>query len=135
MGQTANEILNLNRQQMYSGLDNRGEPIRPKYSEDPYFKSKEAALRYAQWKKQITPHPQRDIDTPNLFITGRYHMSLELSVNEERYTIQGTDVDAAKIEKKFKTAMGLNDESKSIYRRDTMHPLLVKRIKLITETG
>lgn len=132
MEQTEEEILNLNRNQMYQGLGFDGNPLSPKYSEDPFFKTVESAMRYAEWKQRITPHPKRDIDTPNLFITGVYHGMLKMSVNERTYKIAGTDKNAADIERKFKTAAGLTDESKAQYRKTTSNPLLIRRIKIHT---
>lgn len=84
----ADILLELQRDQMYAGLDAEGKAITPLYSQDPWFKSRESAARYAAWKKtlrQRTPArylPPRPDDVPNLIITGTLiYDRLELTVN------------------------------------------------------
>lgn len=69
-------LLELIKDQLYSGLDGEGNSLRPTYQEDPYFKSRDAAQRYSDWKDSLvqrTHNPlftQRPKGTPNLIITG-----------------------------------------------------------------
>src|ERR1041384_7595437 len=79
--ETKEAMIELNRKQLLRGLDNDGEYLSPKYSEDPYFKSKESAARYAAWKKRIEPEKtDRPEDVPNLYIIGTFHSSIKISV-------------------------------------------------------
>lgn len=76
LAQTAGEALSLLRQQLYDGKTYTGARITPSYLDDPFFKSKEAAQRYSDWKDKITPNPNRPKGTPNLFIIGTFHNSI-----------------------------------------------------------
>ena len=76
-------------EQLYSGMNGDEAPLRPKYSQDPYFKEtygknwKKHAVDYAKWKKNIQP-PERSylgfrpraMDTPNLIIRGDFYSSI-----------------------------------------------------------
>lgn len=74
-------------EQLYSGLNGDEQPLRPKYTEDPYFESfrnpKKAAEQYKKWKAKIQPPARsylgfrpRDVDTPNLIIRGDFYSSI-----------------------------------------------------------
>ena len=89
------------REQLYSGIDGRGAPLSPSYSQDPYFRDHRAGFfdeeadnwvscfmrpdLYIAWKQRITPPeaskrlglPARSSDTPNLFIFGTFHSSID----------------------------------------------------------
>ena len=89
------------REQLYSGIDGRGAPLSPSYSQDPYFRDQRAGFfdeeadnwvscfmrpdLYIAWKQRITPPeaserlglPARSSDTPNLFIIGTFHGTID----------------------------------------------------------
>lgn len=89
------------REQLYSGIDKNSAPLAPSYSSDPWFQNPRAGFfdedaqmfvscyrnpqRYIDWKNRITPPeasqrlglPARDSDTPNLFIVGTFHGSID----------------------------------------------------------
>ena len=89
------------REQLYSGIDGRGAPLSPSYSQDPYFRDHRSGFfdeesdnwvscfmrpdLYIEWKQRITPPvdsgrlglPARSIDQPNLFIFGTFHSSID----------------------------------------------------------
>lgn len=75
------DILDLQREQLFEGKRPDGEDIRPYYSEDlkpgGYFHSVESAKRYADWKLNGISYPYsargRNADAPNLYINGRFH--------------------------------------------------------------
>lgn len=118
--ETSEAMLNLNRQQLLRGLDSEGHYLSPKYSEDPYFKSKESAERYAKWKKAIEPEKtDRPIDVPNLFITGVFHREIRVDVNSSEYKFSDSASFAGGVIGKFGDVIfGLTAESK----RDTYIP-------------
>ena len=79
------EIIRLQREQLFEGKDSDGNDMRPYYSEDlkpsGWFHSKESAMRYALWKKTGISYPvqvQRNDDAPNLYIDGKFHSELEV---------------------------------------------------------
>lgn len=75
-------LLELQKDQLYSGLDGAGNSLRPTYQQDPYFKKFKnpvaAAQAYSDWKDsmfQRTHNPlftKRPSGTPNLIITGSW---------------------------------------------------------------
>lgn len=118
----------MNREQMWEGLDSTGKGIRPRYSEDPFFKSPEAAQRYADWKWKITPS-SRDADTPNLFITGPFYRSV--TAERQGDFIQfGTDTSlGGKVTSKFTTVLGVMPKNIDIIRWKWVYPKLIKDMK------
>ena len=106
-------ILAKNREQLLEGKLSTGKDITPSYLDDPYFKSKEAAQRYSDWKDEITPNPKRKKGTPNLIITGPYHRSIDLKVTGEDFEFLSSFKNAKDIEKKFtENVYGLDDDNK-----------------------
>lgn len=77
-----NDILELQKEQLFQGLASDGQEIRPYYSEDlkpsGYFYTVESAGRYAAWKQSLDyPYEaNRNPDAPNLYINGRFHDEL-----------------------------------------------------------
>lgn len=95
--QHGEDILDLQKMQLFQGLAANGEDIRPYYSEDlkpsGYFYSVESAGRYAAWKKDAINYPysvQRNPDAPNLFINGRFHDELGVQFNSDSVGVIGT---------------------------------------------
>lgn len=86
-----NEFIEANKEQLISGETNKGEMIRPKYTEDPYFKSRGQALGYARWKKKLEdagqiPRPKigtKYFTAPNFFIKGNLHSNIRMKVLKE----------------------------------------------------
>ena len=95
--QHGEDILDLQKMQLFQGLASNGEDIRPYYSEDlkpgGYFYSVESAGRYAAWKKDGISYPysvQRNPDAPNLYINGRFHDELGVQFAGDSVGIVGT---------------------------------------------
>lgn len=83
------DVVDFIQEQLYSGVNGLGKPLRPTYLQDPYFKTDEAgrwknnAAGYVKWKKKITsPTPSylgispRGDTTPNLIIRGDFYSSI-----------------------------------------------------------
>lgn len=101
MDTNKHEMVVSVREQMYSGIDGDDATLSPSYSQDPYFDNKRAGFfdeeadhwvscfmhpeRYIAWKQRITPPkdssilgpPARSSNTPNLFIVGTFHNSID----------------------------------------------------------
>jgi hypothetical protein len=123
-------IAELNREQLWNGETSNEGTISPKYSQDPYFKSPEAAARYAAWKNKITPSPKRDIDTPNLYINGTYHRSIYTKRDKDGITTDSNIALGQKIQTKFKNIKGLNKGS--IFKlKPKITPILIDKARLI----
>lgn len=101
MEDNKDEMVLSVREQLYSGIDGNGAELSPSYSQDPFFRNPRAGFfdedashwvscfmrpdLYVDWKMRITPPvasqrlglPARDRDTPNLFIIGTFHGSID----------------------------------------------------------
>lgn len=91
------DILDLQKQQLFAGLASNGQDIRPYYSEDlkpsGYFHSVETAKRYSAWKQSGINYPysvNRNPDAPNLYINGRFHDELGVQFDVQTVGIVGT---------------------------------------------
>ena len=91
------DILDLQKQQLFAGLASNGQDIRPYYSEDlkpsGYFYTVESAKRYSAWKESGINYPysaQRNPDAPNLYINGRFHDELGVQFDADAVGIVGT---------------------------------------------
>ena len=106
MDTNRHEMVVSVREQLYSGIDGRGAPLSPSYSQDPYFHHHNAGFfddtagawvscylhpeRYIEWKQRSTPPeasqrlglPARSSDTPNLFIIGTFHGSIDAKASQ-----------------------------------------------------
>lgn len=87
------KIKEVYRDQLNAGLDGNGKQLTPSYSQDPYFSSPAAGKRYAAWKHARnkgtnTIFPIRNIDTPNLIVTGKLvHNVVLFSASNEMFRI------------------------------------------------
>lgn len=83
-------VVETIHEQLASGLDGDEQPLRPTYTNDPWFNSEAAGSwkgkgkQYMKWKAKITPparswlgFPERDKDTPNLYIIGMFYASIK----------------------------------------------------------
>jgi len=124
MEQHTDELAEYNRKQLMQGKNNKDELLSPKHSENPFFKSRESALRYAGWKHRM--NPLAPFDVPDLRINGFYHDSISFSRRADTLTADSNAPFAGKIESTFKnTALGLNQESKeTVYAEIIRSPLV-----------
>src|SRR5687767_5255993 len=77
---TEEEIRQYNLQQLLDGKTNQGIDISPTYLEDPFFKTREQAQAYSDWKDRISPRSNRRSGVPNLYINGYYHSTREVKI-------------------------------------------------------
>ena len=90
------DILELQKQQLFQGLAADGQDIRPYYSEDlkpsGRFYSVETAGRYAAMKNDMNyPYSaNRNPDAPNLYFNGRFHDELGVQFDFDAVGIVGT---------------------------------------------
>ncbi len=118
MAQEQELAIKLNRAQLLRGLSSTGGQLLPKYSEDPYFKTKAAALHYARWKHKI--NPLAPYDAPTLFINGYTHSHILMTLGDDKATlyVDGTVEWAAELETKYRGLhLGLNPDSHTKYRK------------------
>lgn len=126
-------IADLQRDQMLEGRGVDGEYIRPFYSEDPWFKKPGAAERYARWKQEITPNPQRPLDVPNLIVTGVFHDSLTAGVSGDEFEINTSASFGEDVFTEHPTAQGLDEEKRLLFAETITLPSISE--SLLEKTG
>lgn len=105
------KIKDLNINQLMAGLNSEGQPLGPKYSEDPYFKTPQAAAKYAAWKHRL--FPETPYNRPNLIIIGTYHDSITVRRNANAINFRATASFASSIAAKYgNKELGLSPDSK-----------------------
>ena len=100
------DILTLQKEQLFNGKRSDGEDMRPFYSEDlkptGHFYTVEAAKRYSDWKLSI-PYPSaaqranRNPDAPNLYINGKFHSELGVRFDTDSVSVTPTTPSATEI--------------------------------------
>lgn len=134
MQDSEQDIVDLNREQMYDGKTNLDTNIRPLYIEDPYFKGDIIrAQAYSDWKDSITPNSRRNPGVPNLYINGFFHSSIRVTVLPDTIVFDSSWTEGDDIEKKFKNIYGLGGEHKKIFLNVYLSPVLKERME--QETG
>ena len=134
LNKTAPVALEANKDQLYDGKLSTGEDISPTYLEDPYFKSKESAQRYSDWKDAITPNSRRKKGVPNLFINGAFYRSIEVQAKGGGLLYHSSFFKASDIESKFSTNVyGLGGEYRDNFLQANLEPEWQQRIE--NETG
>lgn len=119
------------REQLLTGKGSDGKDLTPGYLEDPYFKTRGAAARYAAWKQKITPNPLRNLNAPNLFIVGTYHRSLFSFFTGDAYVIESLAGFGAAIEKKYSgKATKLGGVQRAEFINEQLLPELKKQLHL-----
>ncbi len=115
----ADELLQLRKDEILLGRDSDGNPFSPDYLHDPYFKSPQAALAYANYKYRFEAlhnsriehslmYPNKDSDTPNLRFTLKqwrpgenFQDSMFIHTDKDGFIIGSTYEDAASINAKY----------------------------------
>lgn len=106
--QHPDDILELQKKQLFAGLSSSGEDIRPYYSEDlkpsGYFHTVESAKRYSVWKEGLSyPYSvQRNPDAPNLYINGRlFHDNLGVQFDTRTLSVVAMTAAAKRVMDKY----------------------------------
>lgn len=119
ISENRDDIVQQIRDQLWNGKNGDDENISPSYSEDNFFKTREAAVKYVKWKTKITHNSKRDPDSPNLYINGKFHKSLYADVRDHDMEIKSnwSEGENKIIPKYGKNTFALQDEYiKSVIR-------------------
>lgn len=144
---TSDVLLDLNRDQLLYGRDVKGEPITPKYYEDPYFKTYKQAVRYSVMKRGLEDQhksrmyysgiqlfPDKGMHTPNLLVTGDLFFNhFFIDVTKDSYTIGSSGLAAPDIEAKYMgyghPLYGLAPVSKKFYYENWLRQVILEHLK------
>ena len=114
-------IVNQVRSQLMDGMDGGGKGLRPTYLEDRFFKTRQQAIGYMNWKQKITPNSRRAPESPNLFINGFFHSLLFLKVEKDQAMVTTSDSFGNNIVEKYgQSAFGVNN----LFIQEEIFPLL-----------
>lgn len=142
MEDNSNVIESLIREQLYSGMNGKERLLRPYYDNDPYFNEPgpwfHRAKSYKKWKNDITPPiesevlflPPRPVEVPNLYITGKFHDSIQARLSGEVMEIKTIGFnEGPDIEKKYGSEIfELGDTAKKYFSERILRPWLEKFI-------
>jgi hypothetical protein len=119
------DILDLQKRQLFQGLASDGQDIRPYYSEDlkpgGWFYSVQTARNYAAWKQSLSyPYEaERNPDAPNLYIDGKFHDELGVEFRADSVEVVGTTAYAKGIVFKYGvTTFGLMPQNWNLIFED-----------------
>lgn len=129
------DFENLNKRQLSAGKNRQGGYL-PKYSDDPYFTTIEAAMKYERWKAHVSPNPEKPTGVMDFFISGKFHRNIVAEVNGMNLTMSNNTEFASSIDAKTNnTALGLNSESVAIAWELFIKPYLLRSISEKTGIG
>lgn len=129
LAETKEAFIKANKKQLLEGKRSDGNDITPSYLDDPYFKTRESAQRYSDWKDRITPNPKRKSGTPNLFIKGPFHNSIDVSFNRDTISFDASFHAANAIEDKYTSKIfGLGGDIKKDYLNNDLSPVIQEKI-------
>lgn len=133
------EVVDYVVEQLYSGVNGNGKPLRPTYLNDPWFNKKESGRwykdgsGYANWKRKKTPPtpsylgiPGRDYITPNLIIRGDFYASITAIPIGDGLRIYSNGVAFGNdIEHKYGSAIfGIGPDARRYFIRYVLNPEL-----------
>lgn len=126
------QLADLNRKQLLSGKGNDGQYLL-KYSDDPYFKTQEAAIRYMNWKRRISPDKNKPAEYADFFISGYTHETIFADRQGRSIAFNSDGRFSNSIFQKTRGKwLGLNDESKKIGWKTIFRTPVIQRINAIT---
>lgn len=130
--QTKDALLDQNRDQLYDGKTRDGKDLSPTYLEDPYFKTREAAQAYSDWKDRITPNSIRKPGVPNLFINGYLYNSIGVKISGQNVFYSASASFGNEVEQKFTDKIyGLGGVYKMEYLKESLGPVFRSSITSI----
>jgi hypothetical protein len=140
------EILSLRKDEILLGRNSDGEPFRPTYTADPYFKNQLQADAYANYKQKLEAlhnariehvlnYPNKDSDTPNLRLTRDRYNSLSfqdqmfIRVDTKSIMISSTFANTSLINAKYHNkVMDLGPGAKEYFWKWLLYPALYSHI-------
>lgn len=127
--ETIDEIRRFNLLQLLDGKTNTGADITPSYFQDPFFKTPLAAMKYSKWKDEISPPSNRKTGTPNFYINGFYHGTIQVR-RQGDVIVTGSNTPIGKsIEARQPKLYGLSPASRKEYIPLVLMPRFKMKMK------
>lgn len=135
LNELSDEIVELQKDQLYSGLDADGKLLKISYYEDPYFKSQTAADKYARFKSKNYARnhndafPEKPYDIPDLVVNGRLFYNFIKSYSSNgKLIIEANSPIYSQLEAKYGDIMGLSDIAIKEFRDNSLRRLMKIKI-------
>lgn len=129
-------LVELQKDQLYAGLNSKGDRLSPTYLNDPYFKSPLSALRYATYKEKLNQRmhnslfPKKDFEVPNLIVTGTLvYDTIFSNVSSKQLVISAKSSIINKIESKYNEPFGLSQVAWDYFTQKYLIPDLERELK------
>ena len=137
------QAVNLVKDQLYSGLDGNLKLLTPSYSQDPFFKTREAALKYAKFKATQNPRTinplfgAKPYDTPNLIVNGKFvYDRMRMVSLKDRVAFEIGGRLRNEIPKKYgKNTLKLSTKAVTYLKDNGVDDYVKRRIKYILYNG
>lgn len=113
--ETQDEFIKLNKEQLLQGEKSTGESL-------GFYKNRQYAIR----KNQLNPLP--GLGVKDYKLTGKYYAGIILKIEGGKIVMTSQDEKTKWLEKGSDERFGLNDENKSLYVEQSLHPVLIKKI-------
>lgn len=113
----ANEIEEMQREQLLAGRGKDGEKLEPKYKSSSYAKQKNRL------------NPEAGFGNPDLKKSGVYHRSITVRAYASYMEIDATDYKAKYLTPRYPNAIGLNILSVVRLQREIILPHLKQRVR------
>lgn len=121
---TSGTIAEINRSQLYEGLDSKNVTLNPIYS-NPF---------YAEFKQSLNSRPPNLV--PDLRLTGAFYDAFEVTVDPVFYEIDSSDEKSEHLKLKYGDEIfGLTPDSKSEYANEILFQELKEYIISVTGLG
>lgn len=118
-------LVELQKDQLYAGQNEKGGRLAPSYLNDPFFKTPAAALRYAQFKDKLNQRREnpifgkKDFEVPNLIVTGTlFYDTIFADVQNDKLIISARSSIISKLETKYPDLLGLNMTALKFYKEE-----------------
>jgi hypothetical protein len=116
MSDQRGELVQLNLDQLLGGQAANDQLLTPKFTDDPFFKTRKQALGYAKWKKKLGS--KAPFNYPDLFINGYTHARLSAAIEKTTIVFKIDVPWAAELKSKYQdNHLGLNTESHDDYQK------------------
>jgi len=90
VSENENDILTNVKDSLWDGKSGSGEDLLH-FVQDPFFKTQDQAIAYMNWKNAKFPNPNRNPNSPNLFINGYFYSTLEVDLAGDQITVLSRD--------------------------------------------
>ena len=124
-------FLKLQKQQLWDGKTIENKEIHPLHTENSFFKTREDAEKYIEWKESFTKNSKRNRNVPNLFIRGDFYSEIEITSDISGINFYAEGKMSSKIIHVFKNILGFTDYNLELIKNNVFNFVLIDIRNLI----